>query len=261
MTNYIYLNGEFINQTSDSKSSKLLLSFSKKKSVYEVVRVRDGHPQFLLPHIERLQKSWSLANFGPEIYSVKDLESICREIISLNQISNQNLRIDASPKDIFVRPAVSNYPPPEIYQKGVATAIMEYTRPNPKAKVNNMSLTHNAAQLRESLNVFELILVDNLGRITEGARSNIFFIDGKTVYTAPDSLVLGGITKQMVEKTSPYKIEQKIIMANEIMCFDACFLTGTSIDLLPIKNIDKIEYGSAENEVYKQMLKAFITTK
>lgn len=48
--------------------------------------------------------------------------------------------------------------------------------------------------LSKGYSVYEVILVNIKGYITEGSKCNVFFIRGNTLVTAPENQVLAGIT-------------------------------------------------------------------
>lgn len=250
----VYFNGEYIG--AENLGSKL----NPTRSVYEVIRVRDGRPQFLMPHLERLEKSYEMVDFKAECAGgfpgIKSIEKTVFQIIKLNNIENQNIRIDLGPDVFVVKPNPSSYPAESVYKEGVSAGSADYLRPDPEAKVMNPDLNKMAQDLREKNGWFEVILVHS-GIISEGARSNIFFIGGDKLYTSPDSAVLGGITKAMTEKHSPYEIVKRPIKLAEITEFDGCFLTGTSIDLLPIKTFDGHVFDTAKNAVYQKLIEDF----
>ncbi|MDD4437503.1 MAG: aminotransferase class IV, partial [Tissierellia bacterium] len=103
---------------------------------------------------------------------------------------------------------------------------------------------------------FEAILINHDNTVSEGSKSNIFFVKGNKLITSPDSSVLLGVTRNKVisvcEENS-IKVEKRIIGQDEIESFDGVFLTGTSNDVLPIKTIDQIVFNSSENEVVKKV--------
>ena len=77
--------------------------------------------------------------------------------------------------------------------------------------------------------------------ITEGSRSNIFFLKGDTLVTAPDNVILNGITrKHILEicRENQIIVELACVKAKEISKFDAVFMTGTSPTLLPFYCIE-----------------------
>jgi branched-chain amino acid aminotransferase len=77
--------------------------------------------------------------------------------------------------------------------------------------------------------------------ITEGSRSNIFFLKGETLTTAPDNVILNGITRKHVLEIcgeNKIRVEFACPKADEIKEYDAVFMTGTSPMVLPFYCID-----------------------
>ena len=95
-------------------------------------------------------------------------------------------------------------------------------------------------------NAYEAFLVDDEGYITEGSRSNIFFVREGKLYTAPDDKVLGGITRKHVIdlcSINGIEIEFRCIALAEIEEYESVFMTGTSPMVLPVKSIDDFEFN------------------
>ena len=113
----------------------------------------------------------------------------------------------------------------------------------------------------EEKNAFEAILINNDDTVSEGSRSNIFFVKNNKLITSPDGAVLLGVTRSKVisvcEENS-IEVEKKTINFTELKHFDGAFITGTSNDVLPIKTIDEIVYNSSENEVVKSVSKLYL---
>jgi len=95
-----------------------------------------------------------------------------------------------------------------------------------------------------------------LGYITEGSRSNIFFIKGDRLYTAPDRMVLGGIIrKKVIEICNNQNIQLLEVPVNidEIEEFDKAFLTSTPTRILPINSIGDVTYQK-DNMLLKHIM-------
>jgi len=108
---------------------------------------------------------------------------------------------------------------------------------------------------------FEAILVNEDGTVSEGSRSNIFFVKGNKLVTSPDSAVLLGVTRNKVAEvceSNGIEVEKRIIKIDELESFDGAFITGTSNDVLPIKSIDKIVYNSADNDTVKKASELYL---
>jgi len=87
------------------------------------------------------------------------------------------------------------------------------------------------------------LLVDHNGRITEGSRSNVFFIVKDTIYTAPSHIVLQGIMREKVLEiieNCNLNLKMECFPATELSKVHAAFITGTSPRILPISHIDAI---------------------
>lgn len=98
-------------------------------------------------------------------------------------------------------------------------------------------------------------MINRNGYITEGSRSNIFFIKDKTIYTTPAGLVLPGITRQKVLnicKSIGHNVIEKMIHYKELKNFESLFLTGTTRKILPVRSVDEMVF-SAENKLMQRI--------
>jgi len=90
------------------------------------------------------------------------------------------------------------------------------------------------------MKLYEVLLVDRDGKITEGSRTNVVFVKGDEFYTAPASMVLEGITRKKVLDCLIYlgfSFVEEAVSVDKISDFDAVFLTGTSPKILPVMSI------------------------
>jgi branched-subunit amino acid aminotransferase/4-amino-4-deoxychorismate lyase len=93
---------------------------------------------------------------------------------------------------------------------------------------------------------FEAIMMNHLDHVTEGTVSNIFMVKKGTIITpALDSGILDGITRQTVlqiSKRMNIKTIQKNIRLKELYNADEVFLTNTSLEVMPVRQLDKAKY-------------------
>jgi branched-chain amino acid aminotransferase len=139
----------------------------------------------------------------------------------------------------------TSYPDEILYREGVVCHFLDAIRENPSIKMANPKLRNLSDAIINKENIYETILVNQDGLVTEGSRSNIFFIKSGTIYTAPSHLVLEGIMRQKVIQViadNGISIEQNAVPKNDIHLFDACFITGTSPRVLPIKEIANVKF-------------------
>ena len=206
---------------------------------YEVIRIIDGKPLFLHDHILRMSNSLNkpeLANWYMQILQIKIIE-----LIDAIALSNGNLRIDASHVNNFhyqIQQIPHHYPGDGEYVHGVRVALLHAERSRPGQKIWNQQLRNQANEMISAQGVREVLLVNRNNEITEGSRSNVFFISGNNVVSAPLSQVLEGITRKHViraiEKSSTGRFAESKIPIDKLNQYEAAFLTGTSLKILPI---------------------------
>jgi branched-chain amino acid aminotransferase len=93
---------------------------------------------------------------------------------------------------------------------------------------------------------YEAILVNEMDQITEGSRSNIFFVKNDKLITAPDNLILNGITRKYVIqicKENKIDVVFECVRASEIRNYDAAIMTGTSPMVLPYSCINEVSFS------------------
>ena len=215
-------------------------------SVYEVVRLIDGRPQFLPEHFERLENS--MGSIGMAVpFTYEKLEESIHDLAEEGQISNHNIKleVDVSGHSIlYLNP--THYPSAEQYAKGVKTELFDGERKNPNIKMMDQTLRDATDEAIKKHNLYEVILVDRDGCITEGSRSNVFFIKKGEVYTSPLHQVLPGVTRRKIieiVKSKGIKFHEVPISASDVGSFDAAFISGTSPKVLPIASIGEETYN------------------
>ena len=214
-------------------------------SVYEVVRLIDGRPQFLPEHFERLENS--MGSIGMAVpFTYQKLEESIHDLAEEGQIANHNIKleVDVSGHSIlYLNP--THYPSAEQYAKGVRTELFDGERKNPNIKMMDQTLRDATDEAIKKHDLYEVILVDRDGCITEGSRSNVFFIKKGEVYTSPLHQVLPGVTRRKIieiVKDKGIRVHEVPINASDIGSFDAAFISGTSPKVLPIASIGEETY-------------------
>lgn len=219
--------------------------------VYEVIRVIEGVPLFLEAHLKRLEQSLFLAQGQPWL-DTAFLKHAILQLIEANQtrIGNIKLVLGWNEKtrhrkfqSFFVPHA---YPKAEDYQKGVSTDLLFAERTTPNAKIDHTPVRTLANKMIHNQQLFEVLLVDHDGYITEGSRSNCFLIKKGMLYTAPIHHILPGITRQQVFRVCKklgIPIHEHAIHHEQLTQVDALFITGTSPGVLPIRLVGKRSFS------------------
>jgi branched-chain amino acid aminotransferase len=239
-------------------------ALTMRQSVYEVIRLMDGVPLFLEKHIQRMYRSLTLAGdqgfFDPDI--VKETIST---LSATNKIETGNVKLvfplnqSKERNELIAFFIPHSYPTPEMYRDGIEMMSLRAGRPNPNAKITNPSLRRKANQRIADNNIYEVLLINEQELITEGSRSNIFFIRDDRIITPPEDLVLPGITRNyVIEICHNHQIaltERKIHYA-ELNSFSAAFITGTSPKVLPIRRIDSFWFAPSD-PLMRRIMKSY----
>lgn len=225
--------------------------------IYEVLRIVKGIPLFLQDHLERFYHSAQLA--GKTIpFSENQINDLLKKLIEKNEVSEGNILISCkiNLKSFFIK---HSYPTAEMYNNGVSCGILKAERENPNAKVFQTTVRQRADEMLAENGFYEVLLADHFDNITEGSRSNVFFIKGNQLVTSPGSKVLLGITRQKTLQMAcdlKIKINEREVNFNELKIFDAAFITGTSPKILPIRQIDGFTFNP-HNEIVRLLMKSY----
>lgn len=236
-------------------------------TIYELIKIIDCTPLFLEKYLKRIQNSLKLIKKHDWINKKEIIEKI-RFIIKKNQINSEDhLKILVSFNNPLV-PQFSQFiamffttvplPSPEQYLTGVQTISLNAIRSMPNAKIYQPQLRQRTEKMIQSKKIYEVILLNNNNDITEGSRSNIFFIDRNNNLITPDlENVLPGITRDNVievAKKHNIKVIERKVNYNELQKFISAFLTGTSRKILPISTIDNYNFDS-QNILLRNLMK------
>jgi branched-chain amino acid aminotransferase len=230
---------------------------------YEVLRLMDGKILFLHDHLERLQASISgsgIAYPGNSMI-IENLALLVRE----NPFQKGNIRISLQGSggrdtDLQCYFIPYFYPDPDMYDKGVSLHIYPHVRPNPGIKKWDDQFRKAVSAYMLTHKVYEVVLKNPQNQITEGSRSNIFFIDGEDrLITPPSSDVLRGITRKYVLEIASMEglqILEKRMAVEALKDMDAVFISGTSPKVLPVNQIDEYSY-CADHRVLRMLMEKF----
>lgn len=239
--------------------------FSTGQTIYEVLRVINGKPLFASEHFLRFVNS--AKKIGKTLpISFDQFILAIQELVKANQTNEGNIELlfnygsEEQQKNIWLAWFIPHhYPSAEDYEKGVNTMFYYALRTDPQAKVKDIPLRDAANVIMKAKNLAEVILVDKAGRITEGSRSNIFFIIKDALQTAPDSMVLSGITREKVLEIAEKRgieVLQHPAMYNNLKPFDAAFITGTSPKVLPIRELEGHHFN-VNNKLLRQIMEDY----
>lgn len=240
-----YLYNSVICSTSSFDDSLM----ENKPIVYEVIRLVKSKAFNPKDNYKRLLNSVKIAEIDYKITFSEMLYKI-NLLAEINNVQDGNIKFvvfneggKVSSLMFFIK---HHYPTEKEKRNGVNTLCLQEERKNPNAKIINNKLRNKANNLIQKEDVFEILLISSEGFLTEGSRSNLFFIKNNTVYTSEDKFVLVGTArKRTIEICNNYNIDivKTRVKASKIAEYDAAFLTGTSLGVLPIAKINELSFN------------------
>lgn len=232
-----------------------------KNAVYEVMKMVQAKPLFFEDHMERFIKSAKKLGYTMTLSN----EEVLKEIILLTRVNlnkNTNIQIvyipveDTDQFDLMVSFTNGLSATDEQKNQGVGVETVVIERHNPAIKTVGSSYKGQIKAQSKYEDTFEILLVNKEGYITEGSRSNVFFVKDNRVITTPAQNVLLGVTRKYILElceNNKIQVEYRDISEEEIYEMDGAFLTGTTVDVTPIIKVN--------NKAFKEIDKTILTLK
>jgi branched-chain amino acid aminotransferase len=230
---------------------------------YEVVRLMDGKILFLDDHLLRLRQS--LSGSGLDYPGDQKVMESLKLLVTHNDFRIGNIRIclqksAAQEPDLLVYFIPYDYPAKRMYQEGVTLVTYPHERPNPGIKKWDNYFRTSVNEHINSHGAYEALLVNERGEITEGSRSNVFFIDHSGCLVSPPSgQILHGITRKYVLwicREEGIENTERPVLLNEMDKYISCFISGTSPKVLPARKLDQIRF-EVGHPVLKRIMERF----
>lgn len=237
---FYYLDGHILSTGQDDDIVPGDVSF------YEVIRTRDGVPLFFDDHMKRLCDGIS-TRYQVDSDISQSVRAGLDALVLRQKFTEINVRVTVTftghDYSLHICYIPSSYPDAEKICKGVRLILYHAERFDPGVKLLNKRLRLSVNEELNRRNAYEALLVNHDGFITEGSRSNVFFISGNgTIHTAPDSMVLQGITRRYVIeliRKEGFDLVPEAVRERDTGDFKAVFITGTSPMVLPVQSIEK----------------------
>jgi D-alanine transaminase len=274
MPNIAYLNGKWL-PLSEAFVSVEDRGFQFGDGVYELIRTYNGKVFHLQEHLRRLYQSLSHVEIAfqkspdqmAKIVQSGVQRSGYREVKIYIQVTRGAApRLHSFPKG--AQPTVVmtfrklDPVPKKLIENGVSVIAVDDMRWD-RCNVKSLNLLPNVLAREQALRAgaYEAVFVRDRF-VWEGAGSNIFAVVGKKVMTPPISpMLLSGITREIVlelgKKLGLKMVEEKISMS-VLKRSDELFLTGTTVEVLPIVQLDGQQVGNGKpGKITTLLQKAF----
>lgn len=268
MNNFILTDKGVIDSTKDPS-----ININTDRSVYEVIRLIDGVALFLEDHFDRLIASAHISGIQLNM-QFSDFSLLIDQLMSVNQQYTGNIKfllIVTNGNNHWLLSFIPHsYPTQTDYELGVTSGLLDAERLNPEAKMIQNAVRKKADQMIADKKLYEVLLVDRNGFITEGSRSNVFFVKEGIFYTASATMVLSGVTRKKVLdclREMNYTVLEQAVSADKVGNYEAVFLTGTSPKVLPVNAIDDCRFYAGNplvNELmdfYNRKINEYILSK
>jgi branched-chain amino acid aminotransferase len=230
---------------------------------YEVVRLIDRKILFMDEHLLRFKKSLTVSGL-PYPGDSLIIESL-RTLLLHNSETAGNIRICLQKKrgkeQVLLCYFIPHfYPGQHLYLAGVELVIFPHVRPNPGIKKWDNSFRESvAAHIREH-GIYEVLLMNALGEITEGSRSNVFFIDQMDrLISPPEKDILPGISRKYVLQIcaeNGTEVFERPVLRTELGDLVSCFISGTSPKVLPVSQVEGTRFR-VDHPVLRKIMQRF----
>jgi branched-chain amino acid aminotransferase len=237
---YVCYNDSILDKANAEKSIDFTIF-----DIYEVIRIIHGIPVFLNEHLSRLENSVKKVRDNYAADSQMIITSALNFIKkSRTHTGNIVLLFSSVTFDYVIHFIPHRYPDKTDYQTGVVakTCGAERSFPNIKQVVVNNAVKKTISSMMNEKHIYEILLVNSKGYITEGSKSNLFFVKKNKLYTAREETVLKGITRDKIIyccQVLNIPVIETDIPLNDISFYDATFISGTSPKVLPLKQINE----------------------
>jgi D-alanine transaminase len=267
-----FVNGRFLplEETMVSVEDR---GFQFGDGIYEVIRTYHGQPFQLDAHLARLERSakaielplpWNLQQWATHVR-----DGIKRSGYPESKVYLQLTR-GAAPRDhVFPASAkptavmtVREMKPldPVLQASGVSVVTMDDWRWG-RCDIKSVNLLANvmARQKAKQAGAFEALFIRN-GQVTEGAVSNVMFVKAGRVLTAPEGeQILSGVTRTIIlelARKEGLPVEERFATKDELLKADEVFLSGTTVEVLPVIRVDGKPVSSGKPGPVTQKLQA-----
>jgi branched-chain amino acid aminotransferase len=271
---FIWQNGSLV-KWKDAKVHVLTHALHYGSSVFEGIRVyktdKGGTFFRLNDHLKRLYNSAKIYHINIP-FTIEILKDACKEVVNRNNLNNGAYvrpvafkgygemgvagMMDAPAECAIAAWEWGTYLGDKALENGVDVCVSSWNRVAPNtiptlAKAGGNYLSSSLITMEARKNGYsEGIALNTEGYVSEGAGENIFIaLDGE-LYTPPlSSAILAGLTRDTVLKIADklgLKVSQESIPREILYIADEIFLTGTAVEITPVKSVDGYQVGNGQ---------------
>ncbi|MDP8267009.1 MAG: aminotransferase class IV [Candidatus Aceula meridiana] len=264
----IFLDG-FMIPVTDALSKTISPGILSGQGVFETMRAYSGKIFSIDEHLQRLFQGLKKIDLQSPC-SKQEMKSYLQKSLTTNKVKNARLRLMVWQGKGRMRISIAafSYKPfsKRKYTQGFKVLFSDIRRDEKAVTSRIKSVNYlpllMAQRKAKARGADEAILLNRRGFITEGSKTNIFFIKNNVLYTP--SLRCGclkGITRQIILKIARLKeIKCKQVMATpeSLLEADEAFLTNSLVEIMPLTFAQGKPVGSGKvGPLTKQFCKAY----
>jgi len=253
----VYIDDQFV--ALENKLTTILdLGLIRGFGTFEMMRTYQKQPFKIIRHLDRLFHSLELLQL-PISQSKEDLVHICSNVLEKTHLEEKTecrLAILITPNTSLslkveneCQVIVYSLPLIELSQsvreEGIKVQTIAYERYLPECK--SFQYLPQMLALNKNPKIDEVLYINRNEEILEGGASNFFGFHQDTLMTANQN-ILKGITREVVLELakSEFSIDLRAITASELSGLDEAFVTSSTKEIVPIKQIDHIQIGNGK---------------
>jgi branched-subunit amino acid aminotransferase/4-amino-4-deoxychorismate lyase len=210
--------------------------------LYETLKLVEGVPVFFEEHLARLESGIDALGFQRP-YTAADLaEQICR-LAEANDVGDGACRllVTAGPPDgrpgLLIQTDLRDFP-----ARPLRVVTFRGVRVSAQFKAMTVMQSYLAQQAALKAGADDAILVDDEGRIFEGATSNVFILrDGGLLTTPAEGAILPGVMRAEVEKLAAdagIPLVEAYAHVADLRPDDAMILTSSVRGIVSVDGVD-----------------------
>lgn len=232
---FVFLNDKFVS-AKNAKISVFDDGFQHGGGLFDTFFVKNGKLQQPREHLARIRRTAKLLEIKVPFSDAKILK-LAEKLIAKNKVQKSMLRILMTAQTFLILTKPIPQRPSE-----ASVCFVRTERALPHRKTLNYLPSVLIQKVAEKHGFAEPLLVNRRGIVTEGARTNLFWVKQGKLFTTPADLVLDGIARLKVislAKKLKLSFAEQCVKPAELAAADEIFLTNVIMGVWPVIRVEK----------------------
>ncbi len=215
--------------------------FTHGLGLYETLKLVGGVPVFFEEHADRLERGVAELGLDPRFGRDQLAEQICRLAAANGAPNACRVLLTAGPPDgsptLFIEANLRRFSEPPL-----DVVTFEGVRVSAQLKAMTVMQSYLAQRAAQQAGVHDAILVDEQGRMFEGATSNMFLVRGGGLVTPPaEGAILPGVLRGKIEELASaagIPVVEAYARVTDLRPDDGMLLTSSVRGIVPVGRVD-----------------------